>query len=382
MWALGLGINLLFSFMAALGLNLQKRSLALNSDSGVPLHRQPLWMCGFCTMTCGSVFDFVAFGLAPLALLAPLASLTLVWNMLIARWLHEEAVDRSNLVATGIIFLGVTVAVLFSSHSTPLYTVDRLLALFVSPEALAYLALTVLAVAAASYGLWRAGESRPWWKVFAFGLLAGALGGQSVMFAKATVELIKAAAVGAGTMLSPAPWVMGVLTAVLLVTQLRVLNAGLDQFPAMTMIPVYQSVWILASTVSGLVYFGEWGALTSAQQSLFVLGTAVTLAGIVVLLRGRAAGGGSREGMRALPTDDDDGSGDDADAGSVPGLELTDVDRAAAAAGRDPDDSDESGSSGLAILTDGDLGAGNGAGGFSVAVPTDGAFAVADDDFV
>ena len=107
MWALGLAINFAFSFMAALGLNLQKRSIELHKGSRKPLHRQPLWVFGCCTMTCGSVFDFVAFGLAPMSLLAPLAALTLVWNMLIARWLHAEVVDRANIIATGVIFAAV-----------------------------------------------------------------------------------------------------------------------------------------------------------------------------------------------------------------------------------------------------------------------------------
>lgn len=408
MWALGLAINFAFSFMAALGLNLQKRSIELHKGSRKPLHRQPLWVFGCCTMTCGSVFDFVAFGLAPMSLLAPLAALTLVWNMLIARWLHAEVVDRANIVATAVIFAGVTLAVIFSSHATPLYTVQRILQLFLAPEAIAYLLLTCAAMAASAAALWRSRGRRPGWKVFAYGMLAGAMGGQSVVFAKATVEIIKAAMVGAASMLSAAPWLVGGLTAALLVTQLRVLNAGLAEFPALTMIPVYQSVWILASTLSGLIYFAEWGGLTGVQQGCFVFGTALTLAGIGVLLR---AQGNVVDDGEMLPEADD--RGDDASLGSGSSMEdvggasrfaarggrraelemsgvlgsLQDAEAAAvvagatAAAARPRTGTDESTDSDLGdLLVDGDLGAGHGASGFSLAVPADGAFAIDDDD--
>ena len=40
-----------------------------------------LWNVGFTLIIVGSILDFVAFGLAPQSLLAPLGALTLVWNM-------------------------------------------------------------------------------------------------------------------------------------------------------------------------------------------------------------------------------------------------------------------------------------------------------------
>jgi hypothetical protein len=435
MWFLGLGINFLFSFMAALGLNLQKKSLADHADDNVPPHRQRMWMFGFITMTMGSVFDFVAFGLAPMSLLAPLAALTLVWNMLIAGWMHGERVDRSNLVATGVIFAGVTVAVIFSSHSTPLYTVEKLVSLFLTGQAIVYMILTIVAGGVATYLLVQyAGQSPPW-KVVAYGLLAGAIGGQSVMFAKATVEIIKAAWIGAASLLSPTPWVIGALTAILLVTQLRILNRGLEQYAALTMIPVYQSFWILCSTVSGLIYFDEWHELTGAQQAYFVAGTLLTLLGVMILLRGRAhvldggggGGGGAGTGGGAAGsagrarrkgaghdddcTDSDLGDGDDVELVGVlsGGVDAEDAAaliaaaavvagastpatvrpgrrkprRAAAFAIADEDDDDddcngdgdgvsESGSD--VDLLDGDIAIGAGDGGFALQIPEDDEF--------
>jgi magnesium transporter len=74
------------------------------------------WVLGFFMILLGSILDFVAFGLAPQSFLAPLAALSLVWNMLLAPKFHGEKITRQNLVATTIICIGVTSSVIFSGH--------------------------------------------------------------------------------------------------------------------------------------------------------------------------------------------------------------------------------------------------------------------------
>lgn len=87
-WVAGFIIAVVFSFLASVGINLQKRALKQNETTAFeqnkeprPAYKLPLWVVGFVLIILGSMLDFVAFGLAPQSLLAPLAALTLVWNM-------------------------------------------------------------------------------------------------------------------------------------------------------------------------------------------------------------------------------------------------------------------------------------------------------------
>lgn len=87
-WVVGFVIAVVFSFFASVGINLQKKALKQNelvaqeqNAEPTPAYRLPLWCLGFFLILAGSILDFVAFGLAPQSLLAPLAALTLVWNM-------------------------------------------------------------------------------------------------------------------------------------------------------------------------------------------------------------------------------------------------------------------------------------------------------------
>lgn len=67
MWLAGFVISVVFSFLAALGINLQKHSMHLDEVAGSdrPAMRQPMWVTGFVLILLGSILDFVAFGLAP-----------------------------------------------------------------------------------------------------------------------------------------------------------------------------------------------------------------------------------------------------------------------------------------------------------------------------
>ena len=58
-------------------LSARRQKLSLNRNPATPALRQPLWVFGFVLLIIGTLLDFVAFGLAPQSLLAPLAALTL-----------------------------------------------------------------------------------------------------------------------------------------------------------------------------------------------------------------------------------------------------------------------------------------------------------------
>ena len=58
------------------------------------------------------ILDVATFGMAPAAMLAPLASLVLVHNVILAPCLLNEKVDKKGLIATFIIIAGSLVATL------------------------------------------------------------------------------------------------------------------------------------------------------------------------------------------------------------------------------------------------------------------------------
>jgi len=296
----GFLISLVFSVLNSVGINLQKLSMTRNDAAEVKKTtvKQPLWMLGFGLVCLGSLLDFVAFGMAPQTLLAPLAALSLVWNMLIAPIFHKEKVTRQNLLATAIIFMGVTLTVIFAGHSTPSYELEDLIRLYQQPAMYAYITLIVCFLGGlfvfSRYIERTHNYEEGLFHIICYGGIAGTFGGQSVLLAKSTVELLKSAIWGDSGLYMFTQFTSYVIIAglgICLGFQVHFLNGGLKRFDALVVIPVYQSFWILMSVLGGIMYFAEYVNMTRTQMLMFTIGGCVTILGIVVLLKTRQSGG-------------------------------------------------------------------------------------------
>ncbi|KAI9922271.1 hypothetical protein PsorP6_002622 [Peronosclerospora sorghi] len=299
-WVAGFLISLVFSVLNSVGINLQKLSMAHNGSAEVKRtpFKQPLWVLGFGLICLGSLLDFVAFGMAPQTLLAPLAALSLVWNMFIAPIFHKEKVTRQNLVATAIIFMGVTLTVIFAGHSTPSYELEDLIRLYQQHAMYAYIALIVCFLGVlftfCRYIERTNNFENGIFHIICYCGIAGTFGGQSVLLAKSTVELLKSAIWGKSglymfTQITSFLIVAGM--GACLVFQMHFLNGGLARFDALVVIPVYQSFWIFTSVLGGIMYFEEYVNMTRTQMFMFTIGGCITILGIIVLLKTRRSAG-------------------------------------------------------------------------------------------
>ncbi|KAG7399276.1 NIPA-like protein 3 [Phytophthora boehmeriae] len=308
-WIIGFTIAVVFSFLASVGINLQKKALKQNElgPAPVPAYRLPLWTLGFILCVVGSILDFVAFGLAPQSLLAPLAALTLVWNMMLAPCFNKEKLSRDDVAATLVIFVGATIAVVFASHASPSYNLDMLLQLYRDPLTIAYFCVVVLTVfvhylaikivdvfclMSRRHRLIQVGTPSMWATVRLVGYagLAGTLGGQSVLFAKSSAELLKVVFHGDTSCFTRFPTYAIVLALIVcLLSQIRYLNGGLVHYDALSMVPVYQAYWVISGVLGGVIYFQEIRAFSVLQACMFVLGIAVSIFGVVLLSRRKHA---------------------------------------------------------------------------------------------
>ena len=119
-----------------------------------------------------------------------------------------------------------------------------------------------------------------------YATLAGSIGGQSVMLAKTIVELIKTTASGADNAFAHADtWVMIVFLFVGLFNQARFLNAGLQHFDALVIVPMYQCIWMFCNILGGAIAFDELKNFSTMQAIFFPVGSLLTWVGIAVLAR-------------------------------------------------------------------------------------------------
>jgi hypothetical protein len=113
---------------------------------------------------------------------------------------------------------------------------------------------------------------------------AGVTGGQSILFAKAAMELCKAAASGVpGIGRSGETYVIVTGLVLCLLVQITYLNGGLMYHNSLTVVPVYQAFWIVSGVLGGLVYFDEIKGFSALQLGMFCLGIFITIGGVAFL---------------------------------------------------------------------------------------------------
>ncbi|TYZ62348.1 hypothetical protein PybrP1_002599 [[Pythium] brassicae (nom. inval.)] len=312
-WVVGFAIAVIFSFFASVGINLQKRALKQNeltaqeqSAEPTPPYRLPLWCLGFFLILAGSILDFVAFGLAPQSLLAPLAALTLVWNMMLAPCFNKEKLGRKDIAATLVIFAGATIAVVFASHTSPSYNLSMLIELYRDPLTCVYFVLVGLCMAihyaliklvdglcltSKRHRLIQFGQPAVWARVrlVAYSGLAGTMGGQSVLFAKSCAELFKAALNGDDCFKHVETYLLALALIGCLLCQIHYLNCGLVHYDALAVVPIYQAYWIITGVLGGAIYFQEIRTFSAHQALMFVLGIVTTIFGVVLLSKRKPA---------------------------------------------------------------------------------------------
>ena len=126
-----------------MGIQLQKLSLMQHPDDVSPW-RQVKWVLGFYLIFSGSLIDFLAFGLAPQSLLAPLAALTLIWNIFMSSRFLGETYTRFDIYATATIFFGTVVTIIYADHKEETFTLEELKALYRRTKMVTYSVLMPL----------------------------------------------------------------------------------------------------------------------------------------------------------------------------------------------------------------------------------------------
>jgi hypothetical protein len=162
---------------------------------------------------------------------------------------------------------------------------------------------------------------------FYYGFVAGGFGALQNIFFKAVGVLFKSSVVdNAGSPWGePYPYIFGIITIVLAVSQLSYLNMGMARYDAVITFPLYNACYIFLAVLMGALYFGEFATFVTWQLVLFPVGVAITLAGISLFCFKPGADHATKELHGAAPTppalgrapedvleEEEDGQGDSA----------------------------------------------------------------------
>lgn len=323
-WIFGAGLAFLASCITNAGVNIQKYSFMRNqlSDMKKSYFRQPLYPLGLSMVIFGSLGDFAALALAAQSIVAPMASVTLVSNILFAHFVLKEHLYKRDIIATCCIIIGCTLSIVFGDHSDPKITISIINKLFGGIGfiiyAIVFFTLSILLYILIRYVqpikqqltqsiqhyhdamsknddelalqldaniLHLTNRYKPYVKIhpFAYCSLSGICGGNSILFGKMVAECLKSTIEGMNQMLNG--WFYLYLFAMFsfICMQLHFLALGLAIFDALYVVPVFQCFFIVVSTIGGAAFFLEFNEFDITQCIIFPLGILMTIVGVYML---------------------------------------------------------------------------------------------------
>jgi hypothetical protein len=335
-WVICVAIMGTVAFISNFGMNAQKLALMRSAkiDPDAPDAKSQyrkwklFWLVGMACIVCSAGGDTVALNFGAQSVVAPLSSLTLVANAIIARAMHGELMTNRDYAATGLIIIGCVLSVAFAQHKDTLYCAEVIWNQFSTAGVIIYLLIICIVVFAGMlFSKWAervrtelGADSAlylKWGKLhrFSYAAVSGICGAQSVLFMKILIELFTNTTQQAsqtGTiflgMWQTYPLIMALVACVAL--QIYWLNLGLARFDALYNVPVFQCFWMLFGVIAGGVFFHEFATFSAFQATMFTLGVSFCLAGVAVLSSRETA----EDNKDSTGDDDDDGeSGDDDD---------------------------------------------------------------------
>eukprot|EP00924_Labyrinthula_sp_SR-Ha-C_P016934 maker-scaffold_6-snap-gene-19.50-mRNA-1 protein AED:0.00 eAED:0.00 QI:166/1/1/1/1/0.66/3/870/275 len=145
----GVALYVLGAFCMAFGVNLQKWSINKNMETnnlegsteaeGKALWKQPVWVLGLVIYGSSGGLLSAALAFAEQSLLAPLMSVMIISNALLARFLLNEKIIRRDVSAMIILLCGVLMSTIFAPTSDGgLKTTEGLIKLYGEPSFIMY----------------------------------------------------------------------------------------------------------------------------------------------------------------------------------------------------------------------------------------------------
>ena len=268
---------------------------------GRPRHKRryyadPLWLMGIGGMLAGALLSFLVFNYLGQSRASAMASITIVWNAILASAVLGERFTLYDGVVTGVIVGGATVAVVFGAAGAASQSSSDLAAVVEQlSRQIVWVAGPVVVV------VWLAGDAgvrylaakgprrsllevriECYMRIFLSGIMTGVTG----MLASSVVKSLGGAARGTGGLPVASSyqfWLMLFSLPASLVLQLGFLNSALAQLDALEIVPPYQAAVIIIGLLWGWCFTGDADGASATSLGLFALGCLISCCGVLLL---------------------------------------------------------------------------------------------------
>ncbi|XP_025723313.2 magnesium transporter NIPA4 [Callorhinus ursinus] len=280
----GLGLAFLSSFLIGSSVILKKKGLqrlvasgaTRAVDGGYGYLKDAMWWAGFLTMAAGEVANFGAYAFAPATVVTPLGALSVLISATLSSYFLGESLNLLGKLGCVICVAGSTVMVIHAPEEEKVSTVVEMAAkmkdtgYLVFAVLLLVLCLILIFVIAPRYGQRN---------ILVYIIICSVIGAFSVSAVKGLGITIKNFFQGMPVVRHPLPYILSLILALCLSTQVNFLNRALDIFNTSLVFPIYYVFFTTVVVTSSIILFKEWYSMSAVD----IVGT---LSGFVTIILG------------------------------------------------------------------------------------------------
>jgi uncharacterized membrane protein len=283
LWVIGVLISIVSNIISSFGPNVQRYSHIKYPDVSY-LKNPYFWLAQILTVG-GNLLDFTSLYFASPSIIAPIATLVLFFNLLIAHHIFKEKIIMDDVLATSIIILGSVVAVIFGDHTDRQYTLEILKTNWMNQTFLIYYCCLMLAFIVLFVNVKHILKLNivSEYQSILLCFIAGICSANALLFGKMIMELIRTTLDGNNQFIHFGLYAYLAILVVFIVLQQHFYNTALKQADTSYIVPVFQSFFIVLSAVSSMFFLQEYNDFNISQWFMFPIGLLITIAGTVCL---------------------------------------------------------------------------------------------------
>jgi len=273
-------ISVCGNLLISVSLNLQKYAhmrIQAQGDSKGSYMKNKLWWLGLSLTVIGEIGNFVAYMFAPAALVAPLGTVTVISNAIIAPCVLKEKFRYRDVAGVLLALIGATLIIIFSPDSEKDMTSTELAEALIQPAFLIYASIIILLGIAAFAYLRKHPDNK--YLVVPL-LLSTVFGSFTVLSVKAVSMLLRQSFAGDNQFTHPFVYIAVVVLVVTAITQVKFLNEAMIHFDATAVVPTFFVMFTVGAILIGSIFYGDFDNASGKTIGLFTFGIALTFVGV------------------------------------------------------------------------------------------------------
>ncbi|NXN93430.1 NPAL2 protein, partial [Rhinopomastus cyanomelas] len=282
---LGVLIAAASNVLISISLNIQKCAHLRLACQTQPksYYTSKLWCCGIALLGLGEVGNFIAYGFAPIALVAPLGSVSVVGSTFISVLFLKKTMRAADILGGTLTLTGTYLLVTFAPNVPQELTAGQVQTYLVSWPFLAYSISEIIIFCILLYLYKRKAAKH----IVVLLMMVALLASLTVITVKAAASMITLSAKGKMQLTYPVFYIMLVLMVTSCGFQVKFLNQAMCLYEAAAVVPINFVFFTTSAIISGVVFYQEFQSAALLSVFMFLFGCLLSFLGVFVIARNK-----------------------------------------------------------------------------------------------